>query len=363
MFPDLSLTNMVHALRRKLGLFGAAQDATDECSARSGIAVAGLLGRHAASWRLAESLVVLRRQVDGLAPRRGKASDGTIGDASHAARTSDHNPWVRDGGGGVVTAIDITHDPDRGCDSGAIAEALVAARDRRIKYVIWNRRIASAATVSGKAPWTWRPYRGSNPHSRHVHVSVQPAKEFYDDRRTWPLPVVAPEPDGRRIAWGARVDAAFRAKAIALCGRLDLDPDLLMAVIAFETGRRFRADTVNKASGATGLIQFMPATARALGTTTDALRGMSEVEQLDYVEAYLKPYKGRMKTVADAYMAVLWPAAVGKPETHVLFARPSKAYAMNKGLDKDKDGRVTKAEAARRVEKERDVGRQPGNMG
>ena len=41
--------------------------------------------------------------------------------------------------------------------------------------------------------------------------------------------------------------------------------------------------------GATGLIQFLPSTARGLGTTTDALAGMSSVEQLNYVEKYFDP--------------------------------------------------------------------------
>lgn len=30
-------------------------------------------------------------------------------------RDSDNNPWVKNGATGVVTAIDITHDPSKGC--------------------------------------------------------------------------------------------------------------------------------------------------------------------------------------------------------------------------------------------------------
>ncbi len=41
-----------------------------------------------------------------------------------------------------------------------------------------------------------------------------------------------------------------------------------MAAMAFESARTFSADIVNKASGATGLIQFMPKTAEGLGTWT-----------------------------------------------------------------------------------------------
>jgi hypothetical protein len=136
-------------------------------------------------WRVAKSLLALRRQVDAKAPRRSKASDGTIGDAAHAARSSDHNPWVRDGAMGVVTAMDITHDPANGCDAGALAESIRASRDVRVKYIIWNRRVASSSVIGGVAAWTWRPYGGSNPHSKHVHISVQPEKGAFDSEAAW----------------------------------------------------------------------------------------------------------------------------------------------------------------------------------
>lgn len=140
-----------------------------------------------AAWRIAKALLALRRQVDARSPRRSKASDGAIGDAAHATRNSDHNPWVRDGGMGVVTAIDITNDPAGGCDAGKLAESIVGSRDARVKYVIWNRRIASSAAIGGSAAWAWRPYRGSNPHNHHVHISVKAEKARYDDEAAWQI--------------------------------------------------------------------------------------------------------------------------------------------------------------------------------
>lgn len=63
------------------------------------------------SWRLAPALVTLRDEINKRFPNRSTISDGTIGDAAHASRDSDHNPWVIDTDGvGVVTAIDITED-------------------------------------------------------------------------------------------------------------------------------------------------------------------------------------------------------------------------------------------------------------
>lgn len=138
-------------------------------------------------WRVARSLLTLREQVNRRAPGRNRASDGTIGDARHCRRTSDHNPWVRDGSVGVVTAMDITNDPRGGCDANTIAEAIRASRDARVKYIIWNRRIANSAAIGGSQPWAWRPYNGTNPHTGHVHISVKPDRANYDSTAVWAI--------------------------------------------------------------------------------------------------------------------------------------------------------------------------------
>ena len=135
------------------------------------------------AWRPADCLIKLRDQIDAAAPRRSKASDGTIGDESHQTRDSDHNPWVRDDGIGVVTAMDITNDIEDGCSCQKIVDALVASRDGRIKYIIWNCQIVSS-TVK---PWTWRPYKGKNKHEKHFHLSVLPEKAKYDSTAPWQI--------------------------------------------------------------------------------------------------------------------------------------------------------------------------------
>ena len=131
------------------------------------------------TWRVAGGLDVLLRELDAAAPKRSRVSDGSIGDAAHASGDSDHNPWVKDGATGVVTARDFTHDPAHGADMHGFSDALRASRDSRIKYIVWNRRIMSSTI----APWTWRPYLGSNPHTSHLHLSVQPSKYLYDSTR------------------------------------------------------------------------------------------------------------------------------------------------------------------------------------
>lgn len=128
--------------------------------------------------RLARSLEKLLEEVNTLAPSRSKASDGWIGDQSHQVRQSDHNPNSK----GVVTAIDITHDPANGLDCNVLAEALRNSRDPRIKYVIFNKRAFDPYNLKGN--WNWQPYSGSNPHTKHLHLSV---RGDYDNTAPWQI--------------------------------------------------------------------------------------------------------------------------------------------------------------------------------
>lgn len=143
------------------------------------------------TWRVARSLNQLLEQINRAAPNRSKKSDGSIGDAAHASRDSDHNPWVTYDGQGIVTARDYTHDPAGGFDAYAFAETLRQNRDGRIKYVISNRRMCRsyAKTIGGRTypAWSWAPYDGENPHDKHTHVSVQPDHARFDSTAAWDL--------------------------------------------------------------------------------------------------------------------------------------------------------------------------------
>lgn len=126
----------------------------------------------------------------------------------------------------------------------------------------------------------------------------------------------------------------FVTKVVKICDELRISPDWLMFVMWFES--RLNPQAVNPISGATGLIQFMPSTARSLGTNTAVLKRMNNVQQLDYVLAYLRPYKGRMKTWVDVYLAVFYPRAMGNPNfviTSDIIARQNKIFDLNKDLD------------------------------
>lgn len=112
------------------------------------------------SYYLAPSLTQLRAQVNAAWPKRSKASDGWIGDASHSASVSDHNPDYSDSG--VVRAIDVTA---KGISTRTLLKT--AKGDSRTAYVIHKRKIYGASRFKA------RKYRGSNPHTHHVHISIK----------------------------------------------------------------------------------------------------------------------------------------------------------------------------------------------
>lgn len=161
------------------------------------------------------------------------------------------------------------------------------------------------------------------------------------------------------LEWtGKYVTTEFKSKVFDISKKLQIDPDDLMGIMAFESNG-IDPSCVNSI-GATGLIQFMPSIAMGLGTTTSALAKMSAVEQLDYVYNYFKGYAGQIHNIQDAYMVVFMPIAVGKDNSYKLGIKGSTeqlapglsygaVYSQNYGLDIDGDGVITKAEAAQQV--------------
>lgn len=75
---------------------------------------------------------------------------------------------------------------------------------------------------------------------------------------------------------------------------------------------------------------------------------MSALTQLDYVRKYFVPYAPRIHTLSDMYLAILMPKYVGRAESTAIFSGGVQ-YRQNSGLDSNKDGVVTKAEAAAKV--------------
>lgn len=149
---------------------------------------------------------------------------------------------------------------------------------------------------------------------------------------------------------------AFLQKVRLICAKLGIDPNWLMFVMNSESGLNPAAYNPN--GGASGLIQFMPDTAKGLGTTTEALRKMSNVAQLDYVYKYFYPYRGKMSSLYDLYLVTFFPAALGKPDSYVLQTStlPAKVIAdANPGIDLDHDDRITVGEFKRWIDLKKKV--------
>ena len=144
-----------------------------------------------------------------------------------------------------------------------------------------------------------------------------------------------------------------------LAFELGVIPQDLLRVMAFETGHTFDPSEKNRAgSGAIGLIQFVESTAKDLGTSTAELAGMTRVEQLEYVSTFLKQkLKGvEDPDIGDLYMAVFYPAAVGKANDYILLeqkdpdlSNKKDPYNLNYNLDMNRDGFITKGEAVERM--------------
>ena len=145
----------------------------------------------------------------------------------------------------------------------------------------------------------------------------------------------------------------FEKKVREIAQMLRVPPEWLMAVMYSES--KFDASVLNhKGSGATGLIQFMPAAASEMNVSLHRLARMNHLQQLEYVYMYLEKTReryGNFNSLADLYLAILYPRARNQDYCYTLYAKPSKSYVQNSGLDENKDGRVTVSDIDRRMKR------------
>lgn len=121
---------------------------------------------------LAPSLARARTSINSRWPGRDKSSDGWIGDAAHQSRTSDHNP---DPPSMVVRALDIDKD-------GVHVPTVLAAflLHPEVRYVIHGRRIFHVDARMKPVAYT-----GSNPHTGHIHCSIEHTKAAEASKADW----------------------------------------------------------------------------------------------------------------------------------------------------------------------------------
>lgn len=161
------------------------------------------------------------------------------------------------------------------------------------------------------------------------------------------------------VAGNRHVTPEFRREVAAMAERLGTRPEYIMAVMSFETGGTFSPAKENRSTHATGLIQFMPATAQGMlaeegiNVTRERAReifaAMTPMEQLRYVEKYFsqRKFNDRLGTLEGTYTAVLSGRARANGND-VVFG-PGDAYNANAPLDWNRDGQITAAEATNPV--------------
>ncbi len=122
--------------------------------------------------RATPAAIAVLRQATALWPKRNKASDGLLPSLAHikASPNSDHNSGL---------AVDLTHDPKAGVNCDVFFETL--KKDERVEYLIFKGKIWSRARRKEGN----RKYTGSNPHNKHLHISIRPDYAGYTSNWFW----------------------------------------------------------------------------------------------------------------------------------------------------------------------------------
>lgn len=153
------------------------------------------------------------------------------------------------------------------------------------------------------------------------------------------------------IIYQHKVSPNFLNKVIEVSKKLNIDPNWLMAVMNFETAGTFSPSITNKL-GYVGLIQFGKDAAIDLNITLHQLQNMNAIDQLDYVYRYYLPYKKKIKSYVDLYLATLFPISIGKPSNYILQSNLLSAYKVasaNPIFDFNKDKKITVGEVEKRM--------------
>jgi hypothetical protein len=146
-----------------------------------------------------------------------------------------------------------------------------------------------------------------------------------------------------------RDQPSFWIELHAIAKRLKTEPAWLLNVMASESLFDPKARNGLPGQTASGLLQFIESTAQSMGTTTEAIRKMSPVEQLRLVEKYLMPFRGRLNSLADVYLAVFRGFIIEGGEASVIAPldksnKERRVYSLNRWLDFNDDGKITKGE-------------------
>jgi uncharacterized membrane protein YciS (DUF1049 family) len=159
--------------------------------------------------------------------------------------------------------------------------------------------------------------------------------------------------------FGSKLNPSQISKVEAVCLKLGILPDWLLAVMYFES--KLNPQAVNSISGSVGLIQFTRDKAGVDYKTIngkkyqlDDLKKMDFIQQMDIVFEYFKSYSNKMSSFADVYLVTFFPSAVGKSDSYILQTSGLSASLIatqNPIFDTNKDKQITKSEFITYIEK------------
>lgn len=158
------------------------------------------------------------------------------------------------------------------------------------------------------------------------------------------------------ICWSARVPTEFTQAVKDWGDKVGLGwrgAHCAMGCMGFESAGTFSPSKQNMyGAQAFGLIQFMKPAATDLGTTVEALKVMSQLDQLKYVFKYfemrMKSF-GKFKRLDDFYLSIFYPKAIGLGPNEKIFSVGTVGYRQNDGLDVNKDGTITVGEISAKI--------------
>lgn len=148
----------------------------------------------------------------------------------------------------------------------------------------------------------------------------------------------------------------FKNKVETVCSDLKIEPEWLVKVCYNES--RLIPAIKNSKSGAYGLIQIMPGTAKSLHINIDSLKSANIVQQLNYVEIFYKYWQKQglvLNSYEDLYIVTFYPLALTKPDTFILGSEKNLKYAkivakQNPGIYKE-NGFITKRSLIKWIQK------------
>lgn len=170
---------------------------------------------------------------------------------------------------------------------------------------------------------------------------------------------------------------SFYKKLIKISNKVGLKPEDILLIMAHESGLK---PSAGHSAGASGLVQVMPETLKNTGFKGDVkqFRSLDVENQLDYIGNlisgqvnYAKKVLGRNPDSAVEYfLCNFWGAALQLPEVKnkdpnavIVYSEPTQqrykgislnqekaAYNQNKGLDVDKDGKITYGDLLSRLQ-------------